>query len=138
MITIFRIPSDKEFQEICNYIKEFELDNRDLKQQQFIASFRNDELVGFGRLRAHVDCIELCTLGVVIPHRRQGIGKAIVNELIKKTPREIYLVCIIPDFFIPFGFQIVEKFPTSILEKQNYCATELTVPEKYVAMCLKK
>ena len=74
-------PTEKEFQQICGYISEFELDNRDLQKEQFIVAMRNGELVGFGRLRQHDDCIELCSLGVVTPHRKQGIGRAIVKEL---------------------------------------------------------
>ena len=95
-------------------------------------------MVGFGRLRKHFDCIELCSLGVVTNYRRQGIGKAIVKELIKKSSDSIHLVCIIPDFFTPFGFKIVEQYPNAIQNKLKYCTQELVVPETYVAMCLQK
>lgn len=135
---IFRTPTENEFLQIRNYIQLFELDNRNLKQEEFIAAFRENELVGFGRLRQHSDCIELCSLGVVAKHRRQGIGKSIVNEFIKKTDQSIHLVCIIPEFFIPFGFHIVEKYPLAIQNKLHYCTKELFVTETYVPMCLKK
>lgn len=134
----FRTPTLQEFLQIRNYIFQFELDDRNLKQEEFTAAFRKDELAGFGRLREHSDCIELCSLGVVTEHRRQGIGKAIVSELIKRTNKNIHLVCIIPDFFIPFNFQIVTDFPFAIQDKLNYCTQELVVPETYVAMCLIK
>lgn len=134
----FRIPSRQEFLQIRNYIQQFELDDRNLKQEEFTAAFRDDQLVGFGRLRKHVDCTELCSLGVVTSHRRKGIGKAIVKELIKRAEEQIHLVCIIPEFFIPFGFQIIESFPASIEDKLHYCTSELVVPEMYVAMLLQK
>ena len=137
MLTL-RTPTEQEFQQIRNYIQKFDLDNRRLQQKEFTAAFRDNELVGFGRLRQHSDCIELCSLGVVTEHRRQGIGKAIVKELIKRADNSIYLVCIIPEFFIPFGFIIVEKYPEAIQDKLNYCTQELIVPETYVAMCLQK
>ena len=129
-----RKPSDIEFNQICTFISEFELDNRDLKKEQFIIADGDGELLGFGRLREHDDCFELCSLGVVTPYRRQGIGKAIVSRLIENSSINIYLVCIIPDFFIPFGFQIVSEYPDSIQNKMEYCANELIVQEKYVAM----
>lgn len=135
---ILRVPSGNEFRQIQKYVQTFDLDNRLLLQNEFIAAFRNKELVGFGRLRKHADCIELCSLGVVTEHRKQGIGKAIVNELIKHTNQAIHLVCIIPDFFAPFGFNSVENFPEAIQDKLNYCTQELVVPEAYVAMCLQK
>lgn len=133
-----RIPTEKEFKQICFFITEFELDNRDLKKEQFIVALRDSELIGFGRLREHTDCLELCSLGVVNSYRRQGIGKAIVTRLIESFSKNIYLVCIIPDFFIPFGFHQVETFPICIQNKIEYCTFELIVPEAYVAMLLSK
>ena len=135
---IFRTPTANEFLQIQNYIQQFELDGRNLKQEEFTAAFRENELVGFGRLRQHSDSIELCSLGVVTQHRRQGIGKAIVKELIKRAGGNIHLVCIIPGFFSPFGFKTAENFPPSIQNKIDYCISELIVPETYVAMMLQK
>ncbi|CAN5354594.1 hypothetical protein BH10BAC1_BH10BAC1_00520 [soil metagenome] len=131
-------PSEKEFVQICDFIHEFELDNRALKREEFIAAFRENELVGFGRLRKHADCIELCSLGVITNCRRQGIGKSIVKELIKKSRTSIHLVCIIPEFFSPFGFLIVDKYPSALQDKLQYCTQELIVPETYVVMLLQK
>jgi N-acetylglutamate synthase-like GNAT family acetyltransferase len=133
-----RRPDTTEFKQIRDHIREFELDDRELMQEEFTAAFRNKELVGFGRLRKHIDCTELCSLGVVTSHRKKGIGKAIVLELIKRSETEIHLVCIIPNFFSPFEFKIVENFPASIQNKIEYCTSELVVPEKYVAMLLQK
>lgn len=137
-IMTFRTPTNEEFQQICNFICEFELDNRALQQQEFTAAFRENQLVGFGRLREHSDCIELCSLGVVTKYRRQGIGKSISAELIKRSKGNIHLVCIIPEFFTPFGFRIVRECPVAIHDKLEYCTKELVVPETYVAMLLQK
>lgn len=133
-----RTPSEQEFKEICDHISEFELDNRALQREQFSAAFRQGKLVGFGRLREHAECVELCSLGVVAAERRKGIGKAVVAELIRRAPGDLYLVCIIPDFFHPFGFRIVEDYPSAISNKLNYCTSELVVPETYTAMLLRK
>jgi|SRR6218665_455972 len=133
-----RTPSEPEFNEICHCISEFELDNRELQREQFTAAFRDGQLLGFGRLREHNDCTELCSLGVIAKERRKGIGKAIVSELIRRAPADVYLVCIIPGFFHPFGFRIVEKYPAAIGNKLNYCTSELVVPETYTAMRLRK
>ncbi|MCW3085692.1 MAG: hypothetical protein JWP12_3058 [Bacteroidetes bacterium] len=138
MNLLLKTPNEKEFQQICGYIREFELDNRNLQQQEFTAAYRDDELVGFGRLRLHADCTELCSLGVVTDHRKQGIGKAIVAELIRRAPAMLYLVCIIPDYFQPFGLVVVQNYPASIKNKLQYCTQELVVPELYTAMLLQK
>ena len=138
MNLLLKTPNEKEFQQICGYIREFELDNRGLQQQEFTAAYRDGELVGFGRLRSHADCTELCSLGVVTDHRKQGIGKAIVAELIRRAPATLYLVCIIPGYFLPFGFVIVQNYPAAIKNKLQYCTSELVVPESYTAMFLQK
>ncbi|MES2593115.1 MAG: GNAT family N-acetyltransferase [Bacteroidota bacterium] len=133
-----RTPTENEFIDICEFIRQFELDNRDLKKDQFTVALRDNELVGFGRLREHTDCFELCSLGVVTSYRRKGIGKAVVIELLKKTTTDIFLVCIIPEFFQPLGFHIVKHYPASIQNKIGYCTEELVVPEMYVAMQLQR
>lgn len=136
MQLVLRTPNTEEFHRICDYIRDFELDDRDLRPEQFTAAFRNNELVGFGRLRKHTDCIELCSLGVITSLRRKGIGKAIVEELIKQAPGKIYLVCIIPEYFTPFGFKVTENYPPSVQNKVNYCTEQLVVPEAYIVMLL--
>lgn len=134
----FRKPTEIEFSSIVSFIIAYELDNRGLKKEQFLIAVYENILVGFARLREHSDCIELCSIGVVSPYRRKGIGKALVAELIKNVSKNIFLVCIIPDFFIPFGFKIINKFPVSIQEKINYCEQELVVAETYVAMAIER
>ncbi len=135
---ILKEPVDKEFQEIVEYIHVFDLDNRDLQQKQFIAAFLNNQLVGFARLREHAGFMELCSLGVVTSYRRKGVGKAIVEELIKSSKKNIYLVCIIPDYFNPFGFNIVNEFPISMQHKIDYCTKHLVVPQNYLVMFMDK
>lgn len=121
-------------QQLRLYIKEYELDDRGLQKEEFIVALDDQKIVGFGRLREHSDCTELCSLGVITPLRRKGIGRKIVAELISKAKKELYLVCIIPDYFIPFGFTKVEDYPSSIQNKKDFCTSELCVPEKYCAM----
>jgi N-acetylglutamate synthase-like GNAT family acetyltransferase len=139
MHLLLKTPSDEDFELIRKYIHEFELDDRELKKEEFCAALEHQELRGFGRLRKHHDCTELCSLGVVTPHRNKGIGKAITAELIRKEDHAtIYVVCIIPHFFAPFGFKEIYTYPASIKEKLDYCRQSLPVDETYVAMCLER
>lgn len=134
MHLIFASPSDAEFKQVRQYIQAFELDDRELKKEEFCIASANGQLLGFGRLRRHADCTELCSLGVIESHRHHRIGTAVTQELIKRAKETIYLVCIIPDFFTPFGFHVVSDFPASIQQKLDYCRDSLPVPETYVAM----
>lgn len=133
-----RTPTEQEFQQIRTHIAEYELDDRSLHRQEFIAAFSDNKLTGFGRLRIHPDCTELCSLGVITPLRGIGIGKTIVAELINRSDQNLFLTCIIPEFFIPFGFHITKNYPPSMQNKLEYCTNSLCVPETYVVMKLEK
>lgn len=136
MNLVLKAPTTKEFEQIKNYIQEFSLDNRNLKQTQFIVAMCDKIVVGFGCLLQHIDCMELCSLGVVPLHRKKGVGKKIIAELINQTSQPIYLVSTIPDFFHPFSFKKTDDYPASIHRKLIYCTNELAVIEQYIVMRL--
>ncbi|MCE3279247.1 MAG: hypothetical protein K0S44_1438 [Bacteroidetes bacterium] len=137
MKLILRTPNPTEFEKIKLHIEEYELDDRELHPDQFVAAVKSEKVLGFGRLRKHHNCIELCSLGVITKCRRKGIGKAIVAELIRKAQSNIYLVCVIPEYFVPFNFSIVSTFPECMKSKLIYCRNELFVPQEYVVMLRK-
>lgn len=128
------VPTQKEFESIIGFINRFELDNRFLQHQQFLAGFIQQTLVGFGRIRNHNGCSELCSLGVIEPQRFKGIGKQLVKELVKKAADPLYLVCIIPQYFEALGFKTATDYPQAMQDKLQYCTQELVVPEPYVVM----
>ena len=127
-------PNDQNFAAIKNYIRNYELDNRELTIDQFIVAKRKNEILGFARKRKHATCYELCSLGVTEQMRHKGIGKLLVKAITDSLVSPLYLVCVIPDFFEQLGFKIVNTFPDEIKTKLIYCTQELTVPEKYVVM----
>jgi N-acetylglutamate synthase-like GNAT family acetyltransferase len=124
----------EDFELIKAYIQKFDLDNRELSYNQFTIAKRNDQIVGFGRIRKHDACDEFCSLGVLESKRFNGIAKALVKARIKIATQPIYLVCIIPEFFEPLGFKVVEEYPKEIQNKLDYCTSELVVEETYVVM----
>ncbi|MBA2612400.1 MAG: hypothetical protein H0U95_10540 [Bacteroidetes bacterium] len=128
-------PNTTDFDFIKDHISKFELDNRDLQEEQFlIAKSLKNEVLAFGRIRKHKGCDELCSLGVVEKERLKGIGHLLSNDLIKNSQQPLYLVCIIPQFFEPLGFKIVKEYPLELKDKVKYCRGELAVPEEYVVM----
>ena len=95
---------------------------------------KNDELLGFGRIRKHNGCDEFCSLGVVESKRYTGIAKELILARLKIATQPVYLVCIIPEYFKLLGFEIVNDYPPEIANKLDYCTSELVVEEKYVVM----
>lgn len=126
--------SSEQFTLVKNYIKAYELDDRELIADQFLVATLNDQLVGFGRIREYPLCAEMCSLGVVEEYRNKGVAKALAKALIKKTNKPLYLVCIIPQFFTEFGFEICTSYPPELANKLHYCTSELVVEEPYVVM----
>ncbi len=130
----FEGASVSDFHQIKQYIFDFELDNREPRLEQFLVAKHNTQILGFGRIRHYDTCDELCSLGVIHSERLKGIGKQLVKKLIETAMHPLYLVCIIPEFFEPLDFSIVDEYPTAIKEKIDYCTSQLPVPEKYVVM----
>ncbi len=133
-----REPDKNDFLKIKMLIELFELDNRQLTKDQFLAASSQIGLIGFGRIKEYGSCSELCSLGVIEPQRYKGVGKQVVKALIEKAKSPLYLVCIIPEFFEPLGFTIVKKYPDELKDKLKYCTSELPVEETYVVMKYEK
>lgn len=129
---------ESDFEAIKKHIATFELDNRDLRYQQFLVAKENGKLVGFGRIRKHKGCDEFCSLGVLEEKRFNGIAKELILARIKIATQPIYLVCIMPEYFEKLGFAIVTEYPAEMADKLHYCTAELVVPEEYVVMKYQK
>lgn len=128
------VPDTSDFEIIKTHLSEFELDDREIEKEQFVIAKKDNVIVAFCRMRKHNGCDELCSLGVIEAERGKGYAKLLLNELIKTSTQPLYLACIIPHFFEPLGFKIVSEYPAELLDKLNYCTSQLCVPEKYVAM----
>ncbi len=131
---LISVPTENEFTGILEYIHQFELDNRDLKREQFLVAKEEEELLGFGRIRRHKGCDEFCSLGVIESKRRIGIATALIQARLNISTQPVFLVCIIPEFFEPMGFKAVDEYPPEMQDKLDYCTSELIVPEDYVVM----
>lgn len=127
-------PSLSDFELITKQIALLELDDRDLQAQQFLVAKKENALLGFGRIRKHPGCDEYCSLGILPNEQNKGMGKKITQAILLIATQPIYLVCIIPAWFKPFGFKVVKNYPSEIQNKLDYCNNALTVPEEYVVM----
>jgi N-acetylglutamate synthase-like GNAT family acetyltransferase len=124
----------EELNILKNYISQFELDDRSLHHSEFLVAEQNKNIIGFGRIREHKGCSELCSLGVIHPERNKGVGKTLTKALIQKAKQPLYLACIIPNYFEPFGFKICDDYPVELKDKLDYCTKELVVHATYVIM----
>jgi len=66
-----------------------------LDWKRFIVAVNDqDEMIGCGQLKPHgEDILELASLAVYPEHRGKGIARAIIEHLLKDSPRPLYLMC---------------------------------------------
>ena len=124
--------------EIKHLATSFDLDCEDFSWKQFLVAKKNGIIIGFGRLRTYPVCTELATVGVVPELRNRGVGKAITNELIRIGPNEIFVTCVIPDFFKKFGFKPVKDYPLVLEKKVDFCKSYNFKDENIFVMKLVK
>ena len=126
--------TEAKFEELKKFIRQFDLDDREINKDQFLTLSLNSQLMAFGRIREHQGVSEMCTLGVLEEGRKKGYGKLMVNALAKKATQPVYLVCIIPNYFASMGFRVCKSYPDVIQKKLTYCKSSLCVAEEYVVM----
>jgi N-acetylglutamate synthase-like GNAT family acetyltransferase len=112
-----RDATNQDMPAIVRMIGEFRLDYEDLQPSQFIVAQDGELMVGFGRLKPYPDATEIECIGVLHERRREGIGKLIVDELIRRGPGEIWITTVMPEFFRPMGFVESSEVPESIVRK---------------------
>ena len=117
MALTIRVATNQDMPSIVRMIGEFHLDYEHLEPRQFIVVEEDGVVVGFGRLKPYADATELGCVGVLHERRRQGVGKMIVDELIARGPREIWITTDLPEYFRPMGFAESDRVPDSILRK---------------------
>jgi N-acetylglutamate synthase-like GNAT family acetyltransferase len=76
-----------------------------------VAVNAQDEMIGCGQLKPHgEDILELASLAVFPEHRGKGVARAIIEYLLKKSPRPLYLMCESSNgpLYEKFGFRVIE------------------------------
>jgi N-acetylglutamate synthase-like GNAT family acetyltransferase len=112
-----RNATNRDMPAIVRMIGEFHLDYENLEPGQFVIIEDAGVMVGFGRLKPYSDATELGCVGVHHDRRNQGIGTLIVDELISRGPKEVWITTDMPNYFRPMGFVESADVPKSIAQK---------------------
>lgn len=75
-----------------------------------------DAMIGCGQLKPHGgDVLELASIAVFPEHQGKGVARAIIEHLLKDSPRPLYLMCAsaLGGLYEKFGFQAIpyEEMP---------------------------
>ncbi len=83
-----------------------------LDWKRFVVAVNDEgQVISCGQLKPHgADILELASIGTLPKYRGQGIARAVIEELLNKSPRPLYLMCIAHNgpMYEQFGFRIVE------------------------------
>lgn len=90
----------------------------DLDWRRFVVSVdEQEQVIAAGQIKPHQkgDILELASIAVVEEHRGEGLARAIIEHLLKDSPRPIYLTCRsrLQPFYQKFGFRTLsyEEMP---------------------------
>ena len=70
-----------------------------------------DQVIAMGQIKPHgKEVLELASIAVVPEYQGQGLARAIIEHLLKNSPRPLYLTCIssLGPLYEKFGFKAVD------------------------------
>jgi N-acetylglutamate synthase-like GNAT family acetyltransferase len=83
-----------------------------LDWKRFIVAVNAEgQVISCGQLKPHgADVLELASIGTLPEYRGQGIARAVIEELLRESPRPLHLMCIAHNgpMYEKFGFHIIE------------------------------
>ena len=108
-MTDIRPARETEAAQIKELIHLVGINPMDLDWKRFIVAVNNrDEMIGCGQLKPHgKGILELASLAVYPEQQGKGIGQAIIQHLLKNSPRPLYLMCesSVGPLYEKFGFR---------------------------------
>lgn len=88
-----------------------------LDWKRFVVAVNDgDEMIGCGQLKPHgQEVLELASIAVYPEHQGKGVARAIIEHLLKESPRPLYLMCqsSLGPFYEKFSFRAIpyEEMP---------------------------
>lgn len=110
---VIRPATEADFPSIRRLIHEVQINPMGLDWRRFVlAVSRPGEMLGCGQLKQHGDgSVELASIAVKSPYRKQGVASAIIEHLLAGAPRPIHLTCRsrLGPFYEKWGFRVVGR-----------------------------
>ena len=95
---------------IKHLIRSVGINPMDLDWKRFIVAVdEHDQVIATGQIKSHHKgaILELASIAVVEEHRGKGLARAVVEHLLRESPRPVYLICrsSLQSFYERFGFR---------------------------------
>ena len=102
---------ESETRQIKDLIHLVGINPMGLDWKRFIVAVNDrEEILGIGQLKPHgAEILELASIAVYPEHRGKGVARAIIEFLLKDSPRPVYLTCLstLEPLYQKFGFQTI-------------------------------
>jgi N-acetylglutamate synthase-like GNAT family acetyltransferase len=127
-----RNATKKDVETIRQILKDVDEQTSSMSFNNFRVAENEGKIVGTVKLDEYDDFIFLSSLAVSPGMQKRGIAKEIMNHVLKDSTKAIYLYTVLPEFFLKFGFKVVEAPEKLPSKSKNEC--ERCFPEKCVCM----
>ena len=111
-----------DFPQILRIARKYDLNYLGMDADDFWVAAQGSAVFGICGLRKNPDSLELCSLGVEETRRNQGLGKKLVQRLLRDVRGDVHLATVIPEFFGPLGFERTSVRPPSMVKSEEWCA----------------
>lgn len=94
-MTVIRPARETEAAQIRDLIHLVGINPMGLDWKRFVVAVNDqDEMIGCGQIKPHGQgVLELASIAVYPEHQGKGIARAIIEHLLKDSPRPVYLMC---------------------------------------------
>jgi N-acetylglutamate synthase-like GNAT family acetyltransferase len=110
-LTTIRPARETEAAQIRELIYQVGINPTGLDWKRFVVAVNDrDEMIGCGQLKPHAQkVLELASIAVYPEHQGEGVARAIIEYLLKDSPRPLYLMCqsSLGPLYEKFGFRSI-------------------------------
>lgn len=110
-MTTIRPARETEAAQIRELIYLVGINPTGLDWKRFVVAVNDrDEMIGCGQLKPHSqEVLELASIAVYPEHQGKGVARAIIEYLLKDSPRPLYLMCqsSLGPLYKKFGFRSI-------------------------------
>ena len=112
MIYAIRRAVEADQASITSIVRAAGINPLDLRWLRFLVADDRGRIIGVVQVKSHGDgSRELASLAVVPEYRGQGVGSALVRELLATEGESVYLTCAdrLEGYYVRFGFRRLES-----------------------------
>ncbi len=131
-----RLAKSEEKSLIAELERKLDLEIPSLRPDETWVIEEKGELVGLARITDLGPAYFLSSVGLLPEKRGRGLARQLLQAVLKKRDKDVYLYTIIPEFFFHFGFQKVD--PPAFLPSRSILDCQGCRPNQCLCLVRRK